>query len=214
MSKWETGKASPDLYLLPKLAEYFGVSIDSLFADVWDTQELSKEAAEQLKVNNYGWTELARSNWRGTLLPDYGPYTPTEEQLIFSVYGLGWTADPDKTIKLIGEYLKPGGRLVFSWDNPLLQCVDAVDGRYVLSRSYVEERVIDMEKKGFGLCLQNWKLSTYLNCLSSHGFLIERVVEESAYDPAEADIFREGKYYSAGLARLINNAFIIKARKR
>ena len=48
VSKWETGKANPDLNLLPKLAEYFGVSIDSLFAGVQDAQELSKEVSEQL----------------------------------------------------------------------------------------------------------------------------------------------------------------------
>ena len=95
-----------------------------------------------------------------------------------------------------------------------MQCLDSVDGRYVLSRSYVEERVIDLEKRNAGLRLHNWKLSTYLNCLANHGFLIERVVEDSSYYPKEAEIFREGKYYSAGLARLINNAIIIKARKR
>lgn len=31
VSKWETGKANPDLYLLPRLADYFRVSIDRLF---------------------------------------------------------------------------------------------------------------------------------------------------------------------------------------
>ena len=95
-----------------------------------------------------------------------------------------------------------------------MQCIDSVDGRYVLDRSYVEERVINYEKKNASLRLRNWKLSTYLNCLANHGFLIEQVIEESSYDPEEADIFREGKYYSAGRARLINNAVIIKARKR
>lgn len=191
VSKWETGKANPDLCLLPGLADYFGVSIDSLFEVVQHVQELPKEAVEQLEVNNHGWTELTKSDWRGTFLPNYAPYTPTEDQLhllgdvrgkvvleiccrcgeslswmkeqgaeelwgldvsadriaraeklladsdwrgklfvspmeidsgiphchfdlVFSIYGLGWTTDPDKTIKLIGEYLKPGGRLIFS----------------------------------------------------------------------------------------------------
>ena len=290
VSKWETGKANPDLYLLPKIAEYFGVSIDSLFADCPDAQELSDEEMTQLEINNLGWTEITRTNWRGTLLPKYGPYTPTEDQLhllgdvqgkavleigcgcgeslawmkernarelwgldisaeqiakakelladsggkgrlfaspmetnpgipcryfdlVYSVYALGWTSDIDKTVMLISEYLKTGGHFIFSWDNPLLQCIDATDGRYLLSRSYVDEREITMEKQGSQLRLRNWKLSTYLNCLSSHGFLIEQVVEASDYDPAEADIFREAKYYSAGLARLINNTVIVKARK-
>lgn len=291
VSKWETGKANPDLGLLPELANYFSVSIDSLFSGVQDEQEIPRETAEQMGINNYSWTEITKSNWRGTLLPDYGPYTPAEDQLhllgdmrgktvleiccgcgesllwlkeqgaeelwgldisaeriakaekllansdwkgklfvspmeinpgiphryfdlVLSIYGLGWTADPDTTIKLIGEYLKPGGRIIFSWDNPLMQCIDSEDGRYVLSRSYVDERVIDLEKKSSCFRLCNWKLSTYLNCLANHGFLIEQVVEESVYDPKEADIFKEGKYYSAGLAKLINNAVIIKARKR
>lgn len=95
-----------------------------------------------------------------------------------------------------------------------MQCIDSVDGCYVLGRSYVDERVIDFAKRNTSLRVHNWKLSTYLNCLANHGFLIEKVVEESSYDSEEADIFRERKYYSAGLARLINNGIIIKARKR
>lgn len=290
VSKWETGKANPDLYLLPKLAEYFDVSIDSLFTGFQMQQELTGKAAEQLEINAHGWTRITGSGWRGTILPAYGPYTPTEDRLhllgdvrdkavleigcgcgeslawmrergvrelwgldisaeritkaealladsgwqgklftspmetdpgiphryfdlVISVYGMGWTSDLDKTIALIGEYLKPGGRFVFSWDNPLLQCIDAAENRYNLSRSYVDEREIDLEKKGSVLRLRNWKLSSYLNCLANHGFLIEQMVEESAYDPAEADIFQEGKYYSAGLARLINHVIILKARK-
>lgn len=161
---------------------------------------------------------LANSDWKGKLFVspmEINPGIPHRYfDLVLSIYGLGWTADPDTTIKLIGEYLKPGGRIIFSWDNPLMQCIDSEDGRYVLSRSYVDERVIDLEKKGSCFRLCNWKLSTYLNCLANHGFLIEQVVEESVYDPKEADIFKEGKYYSAGLAKLINNAVIIKARKR
>lgn len=119
--------------------------------------------------------------------------------LVISVYGMGWTSDLDKSIALIGEYLKPGGRFVFSWDNPLLQCIDAAENRYNLSRSYVDEREIDLEKKGSVLRLRNWKLSSYLNCLASHGFLIEQMVEESAYNPAEADIFQEENTIPLGL---------------
>lgn len=47
--------------------------------------------------------------------------------------------------------------------------------------------------------------STYLNCLSNHGFLIEQVVEESAYHPEDADIFQEGKYYSAVMLLLLRH---------
>lgn len=160
---------------------------------------------------------MEASGWQGRLYTapmETDPGIPHRYfDLVFSVYGLGWTSNLDKTTALISEYLKPGGQVVFSWDNPLLQCIDAQEGHYLLSRSYVEEREIDITKKGARLHLRNWKLSSYLNCLASHGFFIEQLVEESAYDPAKAEIFLEGKYYSAGLARLINSAIIIKARK-
>ena len=32
VSKWETGTTTPDIALLPKIALYFGVSMDTLFS--------------------------------------------------------------------------------------------------------------------------------------------------------------------------------------
>lgn len=292
VSKWETGKANPDLFLLPPLAAYFNVEIGRLFESPAESGEALSEADHRLlRENDTGWTEILESDWKGTFLPHYAPFTPTEQELcllgdvrgkavleiacgtgeslawlgkrgakelwgldisaariawarqmlvecgldaklfvspmeldpglppryfdlVYSVYGLGWTTDLDRTVSRIAEYLKPGGCFVFSWDNPLMQCVDAEDGAYRLTRSYVEERDVDLLKKGSRLRLRNWKLSTYLNCLADHGFHLERVVEESAYDSGEASVFLKGKYYSAGKAKLINPAFIIKARKQ
>lgn len=291
VSKWETGKANPDLFLLPALAEFFSVSIDALFSGPGpEDGDLPKAAAQLLEANNEGWTQILQTDWKGTHLPCFGPYTPTEEELhlfgslngkavlelacgtgesllwmarhgakerwgldiseariaqaeellrnrgievklfvspmeqnpgiperhfdlVYSVYGLGWTMDLERTVSLASAYLKPGGRFVFSWDNPLMQCIDAENGGYRLSRSYVEEREVDIWKKGAHMHLRNWKLSSYLNCLAGHGFLIERVVEESSYDPEEAEVFLEGKYYAAGKAKLLNPTVIVKARK-
>lgn len=133
--------------------------------------------------------------------------------LVFSIYGLGWSMDLEKTIIHIAEYLKPGGKLVFSWDNPLMQCIISENEKHSLYRSYVEEEEILFSNNGETFHLHNWKLSTYLNCLAKHGFLIEQVIEESDYNENEANIFQEGKFYSAGRARFLNTAFIIKARK-
>ena len=33
VSRWETGSSFPDIALLPSIARYFGVSIDTLFSD-------------------------------------------------------------------------------------------------------------------------------------------------------------------------------------
>ena len=290
VSKWETGKANPDLFLLPRLAEYFAVEIGAFFYGVQEA-ELPADAERLLEKNCSGWTGVLDSPWKGvTALPSYGPFTPTEEELcllgdlrgkavleiacgtgesllwmarrgagelwgldlsahrigwarrllgeqgldadlfvspmerdpglpprhfdlVYSIYGLGWSMDLDQTVSLISGYLKPGGVFLFSWDNPLMQCIDAGSGEYRLARSYVEQREVEMEKGGNALALRSWKLSTYLNCLADHGFFLERVVEESSFDPAEADVFQEGKYYSAGKARLLNPTVVVKARK-
>ena len=94
-----------------------------------------------------------------------------------------------------------------------MQCISAHDGQYILSRSYVAEQDILFSNNDDDFCLHNWKLSTYLNCLADHGFVIERLVEESAYDEKDADVFTEGSFYSAHRARLLNPSFIVKARK-
>src|SRR5262249_17282486 len=46
---------------------------------------------------------------------EINPGIPTEHfDLVFSVYGLGWTVDLPQTLRLIFGYLKPGGCFVFS----------------------------------------------------------------------------------------------------
>lgn len=290
ISKWETGKANPDLALLPKLAEYFQVTIDNLFYMEDAENRLPTDSANVLKQNTGWWAGISETDLTATALPEYGFFTPTEDvlclmgdvrgknvlelacgggkslvfmgekgakelwgldisaaqirqasallkkkgqkahlfvspmelnpglphgyfDLVFSIYGIGWSMDLDKTILHIAEYLKRGGRFVFSWDNPLMQCIASKDGQYRLSRSYVKEEDIAIMSHHGAINLHNHKLSAYLNCLAKYGFLIEQVVEESVYDEKEAEVFQEGKFYSADRAKLINPAFIVKARK-
>ncbi|MDE7030765.1 MAG: helix-turn-helix domain-containing protein [Lachnospiraceae bacterium] len=292
ISKWETGKANPDLQLLPKLAEYFGVTIDSLFAADAADEAFYSVSAHALEQNSSWWAGISEADMTTTALPNYAFFTPTEDtlcllgdvrgktvlelacgggeslvwmnrrgakelwgldisaaqirragkllkdnniaanlfvspmelnpglphghfDLVYSIYGIGWAMSLENTILHIAEYLKPGGRLVFSWDNPLMQCIASKGGQHVLSRSYVKEEDIVFVNQANEppLCLHNRKLSAYLNCLADHGFFIEQVVEESAYNENEADVFEEGKLYSAARARLVNPAFIVRARK-
>ena len=77
VSKWETGKANPDLLLLPRLAKLLGVTIDELFSG----EEAEPAYAETLGQNLAGWDQVAKTAWKGTYLPEYGPFTPSEEAL-------------------------------------------------------------------------------------------------------------------------------------
>ncbi len=81
ISKWETGKANPDLMLLPKLAEYFGVSIDNLFYINGEENILEENSANILEHNSSWWAGIKEADMTTIALPDYGFYTPTEDTL-------------------------------------------------------------------------------------------------------------------------------------
>lgn len=289
ISKWENYKALPDIMLLPKIANYFEVSIDDLFMGCINSKDvLSADIQENVSTNSVAWDGISSKDWTPTALPAWGVYIPDEGELqffddlvgkkvleiacgdgeslvycgkngakelygldisevqikkaqakliennmdanlylspmeinpgipehyfdyVYSIYGIGWTQDLDKTISLVAKYLKTNGTFIFSWDNPILPCIDTINGQYVLNRSYVDERRIRRIKKGETIVLTNWKLSSYINTLSKHGFKIEQLIEDSS-ETGEEVVFND-KYYSEHKAQLIHHTFIIKARK-
>lgn len=130
---------------------------------------------------------------------------------IYSIYGIGWTQDLDKTISLAAKYLKTNGIFIFSWDNPVIACLDTINGQYVLKRSYVDEWKIRTKQRGEKVVRTNWKLSSYINSLAKHGLKVEQLVEDSS-DIGEDVVFTDD-YYSEYKARYIHHTFVIKARK-
>lgn len=130
---------------------------------------------------------------------------------VYSVYGIGWTQDLDKTISLIARYLKTNGVFVFSWDNPMLPCIDTINGQYVLNVPYLDEPVRYKKKRGEDVVLRKWKLSSYINSLAKHGFKIEQLVEKSSKNSDYA-VF-DNQYYSEHKAQYIHHSFVLKARK-
>ena len=130
---------------------------------------------------------------------------------VYSVYGLGWTQDLDQTISLISRYVKTNGTFIFSWDNPMLPCIEAVDGQYVISRSYTAEEKLHRQQRNQPVVLTNWKLSSYINALARHRFRIEQLVEDSDNYAANAPF--DGDYYSEHKAGYLHHTFVLKARK-
>lgn len=290
VSKWECGKAQPEVQLLPTIAAFFHITIDELFygVDFSGPEALQETTRVHLANNAAGWDQIAHTSWRGTTLPEYGPYAPTEDDLhllgnlqnkkvlelacgsgasllyasmhgaaelygldispeqiekaketlqsqqigaqlfvspmesnpgiptnhfdcVFSIYGIGWTMDLDKTIELVSKYLKKNGTFVFSWDSPVLPCIAGHNGHYVLDRSYIAEGMRELTIYDIPLQRKNWKMASYITTLAKHGFLVEELVEQSAGNDADAPY--QMRYYSAHKANYLNLSFIIKARK-
>ena len=145
--------------------------------ELWGLDISSKqvEAAERLLTENGKEAFLFNSPM------EQNPGIPLQHfDVVYSIYGLGWSVDLQKVFHLAHSYLKRGGIFVFSWDNPLLPCLEYKDESYILERSYVDEFRFHILKKGEELSLKNWKLSSYINGLAEAGFRIERLIEESA----------------------------------
>lgn len=138
----------------------------------------------------------------GRLLREHGVSarllcSPMEEELdvphgyfdmVYSIYGIGWTTDLEGTFQKIASYLKPGGRFLFTWHHTLNYCVawscrerriQMENGALVFCKSYFDEGYFKMPVDGSEIILCNRKISTYVNALAKAGFTIERMVEET-----------------------------------
>ena len=128
--------------------------------------------------------------------------------LVYSVYGIGWTTDLDKTFNRIYSYLKKGGLFVFGWSHPIHKCVSVENDKFIFSNSYFDEEwyLADMSDKE--IMLSNRMLSTYINALADNGFVIERLFEETDREKAKIANTDFSKK-----ALMLPTAFVIKARK-
>lgn len=129
--------------------------------------------------------------------------------LVYSIYGIGWTTDLEGTFRRIAACLKPGGVLIFSWSHPIHKCVAAENGALAFKKCYFDESWYSVAVDGGTLSLSDRKLSTYVNALAAAGFTLERMVEASDEDLLDSI---GGEY--AGKAKMLPVTFAVKARKR
>ncbi|MDE7275052.1 MAG: methyltransferase domain-containing protein [Lachnospiraceae bacterium] len=128
--------------------------------------------------------------------------------LVYSVYGIGWTTDLNKTFGRIHSYLKKGGIFVFGWSHPIHKCVSIEKGRLVFDNSYFNEKWYCANIGGREIMLCNRMMSTYVNALADSGFVVEKLVEEIDRDKAVASGSDFGKK-----ALMLPTVFVIRARK-
>jgi transcriptional regulator with XRE-family HTH domain/SAM-dependent methyltransferase len=128
--------------------------------------------------------------------------------IVFSVFGVGWTTSLDKTFEHVHSYLKKDGMFVFGWSHPIHKCVSIVDDKFVFSNSYFNEEWYCAGMSDKEIMLSNQMLSTYINALARNGFVIEALIEETDKERAISSVTDFGKK-----ALMLPTAFVIKARK-
>lgn len=133
--------------------------------------------------------------------------------IVYSIYAIGWTIDLQKTLNLIASYLKVGGIFIFSWDHPVMRCMEIEGDNLVAKCSYYDENLFTFEKYGFDVSLSKRKISTYINALSKSGFLIEEMIEETDKQILKSEGKIERNYHSVFNAKMFPLSFVFKAKK-
>lgn len=136
--------------------------------------------------------------------------------IVFSVYGVGWTLNPKKTFTNIYSYLKPGGKFIWSWDHTFFTNVEYEKGKFFTKYSYHDEKEIKIKnwkREGFTAHIIYRKTSTWFKLLQEAGFEIVGYYEPEPIDLARAHSDPK-KYYSIQKAKLIPSSFIFECVKR
>jgi len=135
--------------------------------------------------------------------------------LVFSIYGLGWTTDLAATMGHVARYLRPGGCFLVSGEHPAYGCLEWNGAQYTMARSYLDEGPVEHQSwKGVPIVIQRCTLGTFIGQVIQAGLQIEAVIEtplaSALASEAQAD---PSRWYSVPRASLMPTTVIIKARK-
>jgi hypothetical protein len=135
--------------------------------------------------------------------------------LVFSIWGMGWTTDLPATLRLVAEYLRPGGCFLVTGEHPAYSRLEWDGAHYIVSKPYsVEGPSEHVSWKGVPIVTQHRTLGTWVTQTVRAGLQIEALIE-GAFDGSGADESHAdpARWYSVGRARVVPTTFVIKARK-
>lgn len=135
---------------------------------------------------------------------------------VFSVYAIGWSSEPEVTLKNIYSYLKPGGRFIWSWDHTMFTDIQYKNEKYIVEHSYHDENPLaikNWKKEGLTAHITYRKTSTWFKLLRDAGFEIVGYFEPK---PKTMDRGSEKpeKYYSIQKAEKVPATFIFECVKK
>jgi len=135
--------------------------------------------------------------------------------LVFSIYGLGWTTDLPATMALVAGYLRPGGCFVVSGEHPVYSCLEWNGTQHVVAESYFREGPREHASwKGVPIVIQRRTLGTFVGEVIRVGLQLEALVETPLNTAAVKDAHTDpARWYSVARASVMPTTFIIKARK-
>ncbi|MCF7831398.1 MAG: class I SAM-dependent methyltransferase [Candidatus Pacebacteria bacterium] len=175
--------------------------------------DLSASQIEEARKFNEEGIELGKVEVFKGAMEDKLNIDPVD--VVFSVYGIGWTTNPKVTFGNIHAYLKTGGTFIWSWDHTIFTDVQYKEGQYVVEYSYHDEELVTLrnwKERGVDAHITYRKTATWFKLLRETGFEVvgyyepkPKTNEERYWDPQ--------KYYSIEKANKIPATFIFVCKK-
>jgi ubiquinone/menaquinone biosynthesis C-methylase UbiE len=133
--------------------------------------------------------QIAKAKERFPQYSDHFVVSPMEEETsipqdyfdyIISIFSVGYSSDLLSTLKNAYKYLKSDGSLIISWTHPFYYCLDVVDDKVVINKSYFNEdsEIITKEPDKVNLAQHNLMISTLVNTASEANFYVDKMYEE------------------------------------
>ena len=140
---------------------------------------------------------------------------PGHFDLVFSLYGLGWTTDLPATMALVVRYLRPGGCFIVSGEHPVYGCLEWTGAQYAVAEPYFTEGPREHQSwKGVPIVIERRTLSTFVGQIIRAGLQLEALIETPLNAAAVRDAHVDpARWYSEARARVMPTTLIIKARK-
>lgn len=188
-------------YLMERGAKkIYGLDVSAV--QIAEAIEFNKQAVEEMKV------QLIKGNMEDRLSIE-------TVDIVYSVYAIGWTPNPETTLANIYSYLKPEGTFIWSWDHSFFTDVLYEEGKFVVKYPYHEEVMHSFKnwkKEGSTANIAYRKTSTWFKLLRDAGFEIT-----GYYEPAPKNLNRGFddpiKHYSIQKAEKVPSTFIFVCKK-
>jgi SAM-dependent methyltransferase len=190
-------------YLIERGAAHV-IGVDLSDQQIAYAQETNREAISAGKVALYTMP-----------MEQYLTINPVDT--VFSIYGIGWTVNPEQTFRNIAAYLKPGGRLVWSWEHPVYAHARCEHDQVVMESSYYDEQPHEVEawaaqNNKSAITISTRPLSTWFQIMRTNGFEMIEFLEPAPLDIEEKHRNPQ-KYYSIPKASIIPATMIFVCRK-
>ena len=143
---------------------------------------------------------------------------PVKVDIVYSIYAVGWTVSPKKTLDNIYSYLKKGGLFVWSWEHPDFNRTSIKGDKVYYDYSYFDKdsyKIRRWKNTKDGVYLYPRTVAFWFNQLRDAGFDVESYFEPEPeyFSEKQKDGNSDNLYYFSKKAKMVPCTMIFVCRK-